>query len=84
MRHRWIWRGISVGCARCCPRVCVGSSQDRKAKTGRDRGEVVSAKGAPVAGAQILWQAADGSKTRMPCTAMRRGAFAFRASDRPL
>jgi virginiamycin B lyase len=53
-------------------------------------GEVVSAKGTPVAGAQILWQAADGgtphvlhsdAQGRFHIPKLRRGLYELRASD---
>src|SRR6202166_5422631 len=60
-----------------------------KQKPGGLDGEVVNAKGAPVAGAQILWQAADGetphvlysdAQGRFHIEKMRTGSYDFRAS----
>lgn len=58
-------------------------------KPGNLAGEVVNAKGAPVAGAQILWQVADGetphvlhsdSQGRFHIEALRSGLYSLRAS----
>ena len=60
-----------------------------KVKPGELDGEVVNAKGAPVAGAQILWQAADGETPhvlhsdlhgRFHIEPLRTGSYDFRAS----
>jgi hypothetical protein len=60
-----------------------------KQKPGGLDGEVVNAKGAPVAGAQILWQAADGetphvlhsdAQGRFHIESMRSGLYSLRAS----
>src|ERR1700693_3659606 len=60
-----------------------------KQKPGGLEGKVVNAKGAPVAGAQILWQAADGetphvlhsdSQGQFHIEKMRTGCFYFLAS----
>src|ERR1700722_19529041 len=60
-----------------------------KLKPGGLDGKVVNAKGAPVAGAQILWQAADGetphvlhsdAQGRFHIEKMRAGSYDFRAS----
>jgi virginiamycin B lyase len=60
-----------------------------KLKPGNLDGEVVNAKGAPVAGAQILWQAADGETPhvlhsdahgRFHVEALRTGSYDLRAS----
>jgi virginiamycin B lyase len=63
MRFRWlnlaiIWciaAGVPVGALAQVPKSAVARS-----KPGSMDGAVVNAKGAPVAGAQILWQVADG------------------------
>jgi virginiamycin B lyase len=61
----------------------------KRLKPGRLSGEVVSAKGAPVAGAQILWQRADGStphvlhsdaQGRFHIDPLRAGLYDLRAS----
>ena len=60
-----------------------------KLKPGSLTGEVVNAKGAPVAGAQILWQASDGetphvmhsdAQGRFHIDPLRTGSYDFRAS----
>src|SRR5258708_1310795 len=62
-----------------------------KQKPGGLNGDVVNAKGSPVAGAQILWQAADGEKPhvlhsdaqgRFHIGPLRSGQYDFRASAR--
>ena len=47
--------GVSTGAWAQIPKSAVA-----KSKPGNLDGEVVNAKGAPVTGAQVLWQAADG------------------------
>src|SRR6202451_343346 len=60
-----------------------------KQKPGGLDGQVVSAKGAPVAGAQILWQAADGetphvlhsdAQGKFQLESLRTGSYDLRAS----
>jgi virginiamycin B lyase len=60
-----------------------------KLKPGSLAGEVVNSKGAPVAGAQVLWQASDGetphvlhsdSQGRFHIDPLRTGSYDFRAS----
>jgi len=73
--------------------VCAGARaqvpKTAKLKPGGLAGEVVNAKGAPVAGAQILWQAADGETPHVlhsdarglfHIEAMRSGLYNLRAS----
>jgi virginiamycin B lyase len=63
MRHRWIGAAFLLAGAALLPAgLCGQLPKTAKLKPGGIEGEVVTAKGAPVAGAQILWQAADGSK----------------------
>jgi virginiamycin B lyase len=73
---------VSAGARAQAPRVA-------KQKPGGLDGEVVNAKGAPVAGAQILWQAADGetphllhsdAQGRFHIEALRTGIYELRAS----
>lgn len=73
--------------------VCAGAPAQTpkvaKLKPGNLDGEVVNAKGAPVAGAQILWQAADGetphvlhsdAQGRFRIEKLRAGPYELRAS----
>ena len=70
-------------------RAQVPKSSVAKQKPGGLDGEVVNTKGAPVAGAQILWQAADGetphvlhsdAQGRFHIEKMRTGSYDLRAS----
>ena len=70
-------------------RACAQLPKTPKWKPGGLDGKVVNAKGAPVAGAQILWQAADGetphvlhsdAEGRFHIEKMRAGSYDFRAS----
>ena len=70
-------------------RAQVPKSSVAKQKPGSFDGEVVNAKGAPVAGAQILWQAADGetphvlhsdAQGRFHIAKLRTGLYNLRAS----
>jgi virginiamycin B lyase len=70
-------------------RAQVPKSSVAKQKPGGLDGEVVNAKGAPVAGAQILWQAADGetphllhsdAQGRFHIEKLRTGIYELRAS----
>ncbi len=76
--------GVAAGAWAQIPKSAVA-----KQKPGGLDGEVVSAKGAPVAGAQILWQAADGETPHVLHTdahgtfhieALRPGFYDLRAS----
>ena len=67
----------------------IPKSAVAKQKPGGLDGEVVSAKGAPVAGAQILWQASDGetphvlhsdAQGRFHIEPLRTGSYDLRAS----
>ncbi|MBZ5642827.1 MAG: carboxypeptidase regulatory-like domain-containing protein [Acidobacteriia bacterium] len=62
MRHARLNLVIPI-CAALCVSATLRAQYPKvaPAKPGSLAGEVVNAKGAPVAGAQILWQAADGS-----------------------
>ena len=73
---------VSAGARAQAPRIA-------KQKPGGLDGKVVNSKGAPVAGAQILWQAADGetphvlhsdAQGRFHIEAMRTGSYDLRAS----
>src|SRR5579863_4627048 len=75
---------VSLGARAQIPKSAVA-----KKKPGGLDGLVVNAKGAPVAGAQILWQAADGETPhvlhsdlhgRFHIEPLRTGAYDFRAS----
>src|SRR6266853_1483724 len=70
-------------------RAQVPKSSVAKLKPGGLAGEVVNAKGAPVTGAQILWQAADGetphvlhsdAQGRFHVGPLRTGSYDLRAS----
>src|ERR1700689_4268747 len=70
-------------------RAQVPKSSVAKLKPGGLDGEVVNAKGAPVAGAQILWQASDGetphvlhsdAQGRFHIEPLRTGSYDLRAS----
>jgi virginiamycin B lyase len=63
MRHRWISAAFLLAGAVLLPAgLRAQLPKSAKQAPGGIEGQVVSAKGAPVAGAQILWQVADGSK----------------------
>jgi len=82
---------VILGCAAAL--VCAGARAQvpkvAKQKPGSLGGEVVNARGAPVAGAQILWQAADGETPhvlhsdahgRFHIEPLRAGLYSLRAS----
>jgi virginiamycin B lyase len=92
MRRKWLKLAILFGVAAGVSlgaRAQVPKSAVAKQKPGGLDGEVVNAKGAPVSGALVLWQAADGEKPhvlhsdaqgRFHLSDLRPGIYELRAS----
>ena len=90
--RRTTWRGIVFllcGAALLPAALRAQLPKEHKEAPGSLDGEVVNAKGAPVAGAQILWQAADGGKPHVlhsdaqgqfRIAPLRAGLYELRAS----